>query len=191
MAVKVTTRTRAKSSTASAKTPPKKTATTKAPATKTTARATPSRARKSAAPEVKDTPAPARRTTRPAAKKAAATPPKTVKETAAQSKNSYQTLQDRRDSANPRKKVGGMTYKELSELSGYGLGSEQFIVAVAIVTGGTSRLDINHRIAAQLPPTTRNGTPKAVSNLVSGVIKRLEDRGFTISGSWKMVAPKE
>lgn len=179
MPVKVTPRARVAQSSANVKATAKKTApakktASKAPATKTTARATPSRARKSAAPQVKDTPAPARRNVRKSAVKEA----------------EFTPLQERRESMDPRKKVGGLTYKQLSELSGYGLGTEQFITAVEVVTGGTTRQEVNHRVAALLPPTTRNGTPKAVSNLVSGVIRNLENKGFTINGSWKMTAPK-
>lgn len=184
MPVKVTTRTRASQASAPAKAAPKKTApakktASKAPATKTTARATPSRARKTAAPQVKDTPAPARRNVRNTAAK-------TTKNTSAE----FSPLQERRASMNPSKKLNGLTYKQLSELSGYGMGTEQFIAMIEVVTGGTTRQEVNHRVAALLPPTTRNGTPKAVSNLVSGVIKNLESRGFTVNGSWKMVAPK-
>lgn len=91
---------------------------------------------------------------------------------------------------NPRKKVGGLTYQQLSDLSGYGLGTEQFITAVEIVSGGSTKIDVSHRVAALLPATTRNGTPKQISNLVGSVIRQLESRGFTVTGTWKMVPPK-
>lgn len=186
MTVKVTTRARASQT---AKPAPKKTAVkstaparktaSKSPATKTAARATASRARKAeTAPVVMDTPAPAKRGPGRPKKQVPSTPV------------SVPTLQERRASANPRKKVSGLTYKELSELTGYGLGSEQFIAAAEIVEGGRTKIEVNHRIAALLPPTSRNGTPKAISNLVGGVIRNLENRGFTISGSWKMDPPK-
>jgi hypothetical protein len=183
MPVKVTPRTRVSQASAPAKAAAKKTApakktASKAPATKTTARATPSRARKTATPQVKDTPVP------PAPKR------RSVRTVSKEANAEFTPLQDRRASVNPRKKVGGLTYQELSELSGYGLGTEQFITAVEILTGGTTRQEVNHRVAALLPPTTRNGTPKAVSNLVSGVIRNLQTRGFTVNGSWKMDAPK-
>lgn len=98
-------------------------------------------------------------------------------------------IQERRGPADPKRRIGGLSYQELSDLIGYGLGSEQFIVAVEIMKGGESRLDVSHRVAAILPNETRNGTPKQVSNLVSSVIKRMEDRGFTIKGSWSMARP--
>lgn len=182
MAVKITTRARVTAEAPAKKAvvkkpvpkqsaPAKKTA-TRAPATKTAVRATASRTgRNSSAPVVKDTPVPRR--TR-----------------AAKQEPEFATLQERRDSTDPRKRIGGLSYKQLSELSGYGLGSEQFITAVEIMKGAGTRQEVNHRVAALLPATTRNGTPKTVSNLVSGVIHNLEQRGFTIVGSWKMVAPK-
>lgn len=98
-------------------------------------------------------------------------------------------LQQRRENADPKKRIGGLSYQQLADLVGYGLGSEQFIVAVEIMKGGESRLAVNHRCAVLLPDTTRNGTPKQVSNLVSSVIKRMEDRGFTVKGTWSMVKP--
>lgn len=183
MPVKVATRT-SRTGTTAKSTPAKKTAST-SPATKTAARATSSpRTRKAAAPKAKNTPA-AKRT----AKKGASAP-QTVQQLTEKPNKNYSTLQERRESIDPRKRIGGLSYKQISELTGYGLGTEQFITAVELITGGQTKLEVSHRIAALLPPTTRNGTPKAISNLVGGVIKKLEDRGFTINGTWKMVAPK-
>lgn len=140
---------------------------TAAPAKKTSTR-TPA---KRATPVVQDTPAKRGRKPNPAS--TAVLP----------------SLQERRENADPKKRIGGLSYQQLAELTGYGLGSEQFIVAVEIMKGGTSRLEVNHRCAVLLPDRTRNGTPKQVSNLVSSVIKRMEDRGFTVKGTWSMVKP--
>jgi hypothetical protein len=88
-----------------------------------------------------------------------------------------------------RKRVGGLNLKQVSELSGYSIGSEGYLVAVELLRGGESRIETTHRIAQLLPSETRNSTPKNVSNLVSSVIKRLESQGFKVSGTWKMVKP--
>lgn len=87
------------------------------------------------------------------------------------------------------KKVAGMTFQNLSEVTGMAIDSEQFAVAVEILKGGVTRQDVNHRVRELLPPTTRTGTPKAVSNLVSGVIGKLTARGFIVEGNWKMIFP--
>jgi hypothetical protein len=163
---------RARVTTSPAKSAPAKKTASKAPATKTAARATPSRARKTAAkPEVKSTPANV----------------KNVRGKVVE----VPALKEKREKVNPSRKVAGLTYKQVSELTGYGLGTEQFIAAVEILKGGETKLDVSHRIAALLPAETRNGTPKQVSNLVSGVINTLVRKGFAIEGSWKMVAPSE
>lgn len=194
MVVKVTPRARVSASAAAKATPKKsapakKTAASKAPATKTASRATPARTtRKAAAPVVKDTPV--RRTAKKAAPAAKST--RTAKAVVEQPEvDGHITLQERRAAMDPKKRIGGMTYKQLSELTGYGLGSEQFIAAVEIVRGAETKLEVNHRVAALLPNETRNGTPKQVSNLLSGVINNLVQRGFTVKGSWCMVAPKQ
>lgn len=184
MPVKVTTRTRTAQTTSSAKSTPKKTA-SKAPATKTAARATPTRARKAApAPVVKDNPEPRTR-----AKKGTSAP-QTAKQLEKSAAKNNAALQERRETMNPRRKVSGMTYQQISDLSGYGLGTEQFITAVEVINGGDTKIAVSHRVAALLPETTRNGTPKQISNLVGSVIRNLESKGFTVSGTWKMVPPK-
>jgi len=101
------------------------------------------------------------------------------------------TLQERREAADPKKRVGGLSYQQLADLTGYGLGSEHFITAVEIMKGAETRQEVNQRVKALLPETTRNGTPKQVSNLVGAVIRRMEENGFKIKGSWKMVRPGE
>lgn len=90
---------------------------------------------------------------------------------------------------NPRQKVNGYTLAEISELTGLGMGTQSFIIAVELIRGGTDRREILGRVRELLPPETRNGTPKMVSNLVGNVIKILSDRGFVVQGSWSMVKP--
>ena len=159
MVVKVTARTRKAVGTGT-RTAPAKKAPTRAPA-------------KRAAPVVQDTPV----------KRGPGRPKKVVEGT------SLPSLQERRESANPKKRIAGLSYKELSDLIGYGLGSEQFIVAVEVMKGGESRLEVSKRVSEMLPARTRNGSPKPVSNMVSAVVKRMEDAGFTVKGTWSMVRP--
>lgn len=192
MVVKVNPRARV-AQTATAKKAPAKKAASAAPASKTAARSTPTRARKDhTVPEVKDTPVPAKRgRPRKAVEPAAAPVKRRMGRPGPEASTApYVPLNERREAADPKRRIGGLSYKQLSELSGYGLGSEQFIAMVELVRGGETKLEVNHRVAGLLPAETRNGTPKQVSNLISSVIKNLESRGFQITGTWKMAIPK-
>lgn len=88
------------------------------------------------------------------------------------------------------KKIAGMTYKALSELLGFGIGTEQFLAAIELLKGGETRSEVNDRVKELLPPVTQTGTPKQVTNLVSGVHNRMLARGFKIQGSYKLVLVK-
>lgn len=86
-------------------------------------------------------------------------------------------------------RIAGMSYTQLAELSGIQINTEAFIIMLEILRGGRDRQEINDRVREILPAFTGQGTPKPVPNLVSGVIKKLEAKGFTIKGDWKMVKP--
>lgn len=88
------------------------------------------------------------------------------------------------------KKISGMTYKQLSEQLGFGIGTEQFLAAIELLKGGETRSEINDRVKELLPTHTVNGTPKQVTNLVSGVHNSMIRKGFRVSGSYKLVQVK-
>jgi hypothetical protein len=163
----------AKSPAKSTKAPARKTATA-APATKRPV----GRPRKAAEPVVTDN-KPVRRAS-PA--KASAPATRKAKPAAAPAVEAKPVM-------DARKKVGGLSFRELSDLTGYGVGSERFIVAVEVLRGGESRRDVLHRLNEVLPAETRNGTPKQVSNVLSSVINHLTGLGFTEKGTWSMVKP--
>jgi hypothetical protein len=85
------------------------------------------------------------------------------------------------------KKISGMTYKALSEVLGFGIGTEQFLAAIELLKGGETRSEINERVKGLLPTHTVHGTPKQVTNLVSGVHNRMLASGFKIQGTYKLV----
>jgi hypothetical protein len=91
--------------------------------------------------------------------------------------------------ADKGKKVAGLTFQRISELTNIQIDSDQFVVVVEILKGGTTRQEINHRVRDILPPTSRTGSPKAVSNLVSGVVNKMAACGFAVQGNWKMITP--
>lgn len=169
------TRARVKSTTA----PPAKKAVSAKPANK--ANGNTKTARKPAQPStakpvVKDTPKPS------AARRAApaASEPDVVV---------HLPIAERAAQINLSRRIGGLTYKQIAEVTGYSPGSEGFTAVIEVLRGGETRQEINHRVAALLPPQTKNGTPKMVSNLVSSVIRRMTQQGFTVTGTWKMVKP--
>lgn len=149
----------------SAKAPAKKAATAAPPAKRPVGRPR----KNQEAPVVKQT-----STRKPATKKAAP-----VKEAPSQTTKK----------PNPRQKVNGYTLQEISDMTGYAMGTQSFIVATELIRGGRDRVSISHRIAELLPDTTKNGTPKMVSNVVGIVIKQLLERGFVIQGTWSLVKP--
>lgn len=89
-----------------------------------------------------------------------------------------------------KKKVGGMSYLQLSNKLELPITSERFAVAVEILKGATTRQEVNHRVRDLLPPSVRTKSPKTVSNLVSAVVKRMVDCGFTVQGEWRMTPPQ-
>lgn len=87
------------------------------------------------------------------------------------------------------KRIQGMSYRQLSELIHVGIGTEQFLVVLEVLRGGASRQEVNNRLSDLLPPTTRNGSPKPIANMVAGVITLLGKHGFQLVGTWQMVRP--
>jgi hypothetical protein len=91
--------------------------------------------------------------------------------------------------ADGKLRIAGMSYTQLAELTGIAVDTEAFLIMREVLRGGRDRQEINDRVREILPATTAQGTPKPVPNLVSSVVKKLQDKGFTIKGDWKMVKP--
>lgn len=77
----------------------------------------------------------------------------------------------------------------ISPLTGFTVGSDSDIIAEELIAGGASREEIAKRISARISTTSRNGTAKPVSNLMSGVIRRLKENGYVVVSSWEMTNP--
>lgn len=155
----------------------------KSPAKKSTsAKSTKAPAKKAA------TAAPAKRPVgRP--RKTAAAPAPVVKKTSTrkQVEEKAPVKEASQKTVNPRQKVGGMTMKEISEATGFGMGTQSFIVAVELIRGGRDRKDIINRVSDLLPKTTRTGTNMQVSNVVGNIITKMVQNGFKVKGTWSMV----
>ncbi len=72
---------------------------------------------------------------------------------------------------------------------GFRVGSDSAIIVDILVAGGLDRQDINEKVAASINPNTRNGRPKNIPSLISGLLARLEERGYYIESSWRVVPP--
>ncbi len=81
--------------------------------------------------------------------------------------------------------------REFDEVTGYSLGSDSHTIASILLEGGESREEVTRIVAESISAETRNGTPKPVTNLVSGVLRNLENKGFTVEQSWILVPPTQ
>lgn len=144
---------------------------------KKTAAAKKAAAKKSAAKK-----SPAKKTTakKSPAKKTAAKKP--VKKTAASKKNVKNVKK-------PASSGRGGFHRPMNEETGFVLDSESDLIAQALIEGGESRAAIIEEISGMLDSETRNGTEKAVSNMVSGVLNKMLARGFTVESSFALVPP--
>lgn len=83
----------------------------------------------------------------------------------------------------------GGFHRELNEETGFVVGTDQDLIAQALLEGGESRTEIAERLSGQLETETRNGTEKQIVNMVSGVLNKMLSRGFTVEQSFVVVPP--
>lgn len=79
--------------------------------------------------------------------------------------------------------------RELNKVTGFSVGSDQDVIATALLEGGASRAEITEKVAKLLPAKTRTGTPKPITNLVSSVYNNLARRGYRTEESFKVLPP--
>lgn len=84
-----------------------------------------------------------------------------------------------------RRKKKGMTQH------GFRVGSDSAIIVDLLVAGGVDRQDINEKVAEAINPMTRSGRQKNIPSLISGLLARLEQRGYHIESSWRLVPPAD
>lgn len=87
------------------------------------------------------------------------------------------------------KQIQGVTFAQLSEMTGVGIGTEKFVVMVELLRGGDDRQAVNNRLKGLLPTKTATGELKSVPNLVSGVLAMLRTKGFVVEGNWQVKVP--
>lgn len=125
----------------------------------------------------------------PAAKKTASKGPakKTAaKKTAAPAKGKGKS--NVKNVKKPASKRGGF-HRELNDATGFVVGTDQDTIALALIEGGESRADVVEGLRNTLDLETRNGTEKQITNMVSGVLNKMLERGFTVESSFAVVPP--
>jgi hypothetical protein len=88
-----------------------------------------------------------------------------------------------------KKSTRGGFHREINEDTGFVVGTDQDTIALALLEGGESRGDIVAELESTLDSETRNGTPKMVVNMVSGVLNKMLANGFTVESSFVVVPP--
>lgn len=79
--------------------------------------------------------------------------------------------------------------REVDPITGFTIGTDQQVIADALLEGADTRQDIIESLRSTLKSTTRNGTEKPIANLVSSVFNRLALAGFTLESHWKLLPP--
>lgn len=74
---------------------------------------------------------------------------------------------------------------------GFRIGSDSQIIVDIMLKGALDRQDVNDKVAEAIELKTRNGNKKNIPSLVSGLLGRLEERGYYIESYWRLVGPEE
>lgn len=87
------------------------------------------------------------------------------------------------------KKTSTPVARDINETTGFVKGSDQDVIATALLKGDTTRQDIIDGLRKKLDSETRNGTEKPVSNLVSSVVRNMLGRGFILESHYRLLEP--
>jgi hypothetical protein len=89
----------------------------------------------------------------------------------------------------PASKKSNLPVREMNDETGFVAGTDQDVIATALMNGGESRAHIAEIVADQIDSETRNGTEKQIPNMVSGVLQKMLDRGYTVESSFAVLPP--
>lgn len=89
-----------------------------------------------------------------------------------------------------RKPATPINYVKVDEY-GFRENSDSSIIVGIMLKGGLDRQDINEKVAQAISTETKSGRVKNIPSLISGLLIRLQKRGFTVEASWQLVAPKK
>jgi hypothetical protein len=113
------------------------------------------------------------------------------KETATPSASSKKTAPKKATKAAPKPKVAEVTNSAGREFDAHGfvVGSDSSKIVAELLAGGSGRGEVSARIESILNGSTRYGNDKNVSSLISGLLTRLKERGYTVEQTWRLVPP--
>lgn len=92
--------------------------------------------------------------------------------------------------AKPRKTKKPSESSSFNE-HGFRIGSDSAVIVDIMLKGALDRQDVNDKVAEAIELKTRNGNRKNIPSLVSGLLGRLEERGYYIESYWRLVPPEE
>lgn len=79
--------------------------------------------------------------------------------------------------------------REMNPVTGFVVGTDQDTIATALMEGGESRAAIAEELEGQMDLTTRNGTEKQITNMISGVLNKMKARGYIEESSFIVLPP--
>jgi hypothetical protein len=83
----------------------------------------------------------------------------------------------------------GGFHREMNPDTGFVVGTDQDAIATALMEGGESRAAIVQDLEKRLDLTTRNGTDKQITNMISGTLNKMKARGYIIESSFIVLPP--
>ena len=89
-----------------------------------------------------------------------------------------------------RKPATPINYVGVDE-HGFREGSDSSIIVGIMLNGGLDRQDINEQVTRAISIETKSGRIKNIPSLISGLLIRLQKRGYTVEASWQLVPPKK
>lgn len=89
----------------------------------------------------------------------------------------------------PKKVVVKAQERVFDKVTGFAVGTDQHIIAEALMEGGETRGDIVESLREKLNPLTRSGTEKPIPNLVSSVYNKLALSGFRLESHFQLLPP--
>ena len=86
--------------------------------------------------------------------------------------------------------VGGQKLPRDFNEVGFVVGSHSEIIANALLEGGADRKDVNHKVIAALKnKSTAGDLARNTPSMMSSIISRMKERGYSVESSWRLVPP--
>ncbi len=99
------------------------------------------------------------------------------------------------DDPEERRKLALQALQERSKRTmnrhGFRSWSDSAKIVDIMLQGGLDRQDINDKVADAIGTKTRSGRDKNIPSLISGLLARLVERGYTVESSWRVIEPAQ